>query len=125
MRRLFAVVLVLSFVAGCGGGGGVVEVDLSDNGSTIRLGENDRLELSLEGNPTTGFTWLVDHAVMLDQIGLPTHEPDSDLIGAPGVTTFVFEPSGSGEGELMLVYRREWEDVAPESTFFIDVIVDA
>lgn len=126
MRRLVAVVLTLAFVtAACGGGGGVVEVDLSDNGSTIRLDQDDRLELSLEGNPTTGFTWLVDHAVMLDQVGPPTQEPSSGLLGSPGITTFVFEPSGPGEGELMLVYRREWEDAAPESTFLIDVIVDA
>lgn len=125
MRRLQTAALALLIIAACGGDGRVVELDLGDSGSTVRLAPEDRIELMLEANPTTGFAWLVDHADGLDQVGSPTHDPESDLAGAPGLTTFVFEPTGPGEGELMLVYRRQWEDVAPEATFTIDVVVGA
>ena len=125
MKRLLTASLVLLVIAACGGDGRVIELDLGDSGSTIRLGSEDRIELVLQANPTTGFTWLVDHADGLEQVGAATHDPESDLVGAPGLTTFVFEPAGPGEGELMLVYRRQWEDVAPEATFVVDFVVGA
>nr|HID14920.1 hypothetical protein [Anaerolineae bacterium] len=57
-------------------------------------------------------------------MGEPTFEPQSDLAGAPGTQTIRFEAVGTGQTTLRLVYHRPWEeDVEPEETFSIQVVV--
>jgi len=125
-HRFLAVGLAAVLLAGgCGD---------DDNGSTIRLEPDEGttritidsdqvLEISLEGNPTTGYTWEIAGDGVVELVDR-SHRPTSDAEGSPGVTTLVFEPTTAGTGDLVLIYHRSWEeDVEPLETRTITVTV--
>jgi inhibitor of cysteine peptidase len=117
--------LALALIAAaCGDDGrGVVVVDEGDAGSRVTVERAGRLEVELEGNPTTGYTWEVERAGVMTLVHR-SHQPDSDAEGSGGVSTLVFEPTKTGSGDLVLVYLRQWEeDVAPLDTYTITVSV--
>lgn len=103
----------------------VTTLTAANDGTTVTLDIRDRLHVTLDGNPTTGFTWEVDGAVpeSLVQLGQPLFVPESDLIGAGGEFTFRFEAVASGSGTLRLIYHRPFETVAPADTFEVTVVV--
>ena len=84
------------------------------------------LVVSLEGNPTSGYTWDVaemDEGV-LRQVGETEFKPESGAIGSGGVQTLRFETVNSGQTTLKFVYHRSWEaDEEPSETFTIQVVV--
>lgn len=111
----------------CVSGPSALRLTEEDAGSTVRLAIGDTVEVVLDGNPTTGFTWetaALDESV-LKQLGQPEFQPESELIGAGGEFTFRFEAVGSGQTTLQLVYHRPWEThVARERTFEVTVEVE-
>ena len=117
--------LLFSTLAACGSGN-EIKLDASDNGSQVELNVGKTLAISLEGNPTTGYTWEaadLDDQV-LRQVGEPEFKPDSSAIGAGGVQILRFEVVNSGQTSLNLVYRRSWEvDMEPAETFSVQVTV--
>ncbi len=82
-------------------------------GSTQRLDVGDILEVSLPGNPTTGYVWEAAVPALLRQKGDAVHRSDSQLIGAGGITSFTFTATAAGDGILDLAWRRPWEKDAP------------
>jgi inhibitor of cysteine peptidase len=133
----FLIVAVLT--AGCGPakdvnfGADVVRADVKeinvaakDNGGRVDLALGQVLVVTLASNPTTGYSWQVVDAEgsILRQMGEAEFVPQSDLMGAPGVETLRFEPTGAGQTTLQLVYHRPWEkDVEPLETFSLQVTV--
>ena len=135
------VVLLLGMVlalAGCGqdtdlpAGVASEDVNLSakDGGSQVQVDVGQVLVLTLESNPTTGYSWEVVEAEdsVLRQSGEPEFEAASELdpplVGAGGVEVFRFEAVGTGETQLELVYHRPWEEgVEPLETFSVQVII--
>jgi inhibitor of cysteine peptidase len=103
-----------------------VKLDAGDDGSQVELNAGQTLVVSLEGNPTTGYTW---EAAELDeqvfhQVGETEFKPESGAIGAGGVQTLRFETVNSGQTTLNLVYHRPWEEnVEPAETFSIQVVL--
>jgi inhibitor of cysteine peptidase len=118
--------LVFALFSGCGANG--TSLTEADNGKTINLQPGETLTLTLESNPTTGYSWQVmelDNAV-LTQEGDPEYKQSSGaegLVGAGGTETFRFKTIGSGETSLSLGYMRPWESVPPVETFTIQVDV--
>lgn len=106
--------------------GGIV-LDETDDGTTVEVEVNDTFKVVLKGNPTTGYSWTAliseEDAGILRQVGEPTYIPDSDLTGAGGTYTFVFEAMAPGEAVLKLEYARPWESVPAEKTFTVTVRV--
>lgn len=105
---------------------GDVKLEAGDENSQVELNKGQFLTVSLEGNPTTGFTWeaadLDDQ--ILRQVGEAQFSPDSDLIGAGGTQTLRFEALNSGQTTLGLVYHRPWEDKSdPLKIFSVRVVV--
>ena len=99
---------------------------ISDNGSQIKLNKGQMLVITLEANPTTGYTWEVVESNMsvIRQVGEIEFQPESSLIGAGGVQTLRFETMNVGQTPLKLIYHRPWEkDVKPLKTFSLQVIV--
>lgn len=100
-----------------------------DSGSTAQLRVGDTIDVTLAGNPTTGFTWETEavDASVLKQLGEPEYVPDPHpvgVVGSGGKFTFRFEAVASGQTLLRLVYHRPWETgVAPEKTFEVTVVV--
>ena len=132
-------VIGLLLISGCGPahranfGADVVKADSNevmmgtvDNGGRADLAEGEVLVITLESNPTTGYSWQIaaGGGSVLQQIGEAEFSPQSDLMGAPGVETFRFEAASSGQAELSLLYQRPWEkDVEPLQTFSLQVFV--
>lgn len=143
----FALLGMLVMVVGCAGGedasaspdinrseeatvtAGDVALGAEDNGSEVVLAAGQVLEVTLESNPTTGFSWQVSEVdgAVLAQVGeavfqqAPTE--GEQLVGAGGVETLQFAAS-PGETTLTLEYRRPWEkDVDPLETFTVQVTV--
>ena len=129
MLKVFRIVLIfgllLTSLSACGVST-EVKLDAGDAGSQVELNAGQTLVVSLEGNPTTGFTWEaaeLDEQV-LRQVGEAEFKPETDPIGAGGVQTLRFETVNSGQTTLNLVYLRPWEeDVEPAETFSVQVIV--
>lgn len=102
-----------------------VTATIDDDGGSVELAVGDTLELALPGNPTTGYDWhmgAVDEAV-LRQVGETTFEPQSELLGAPGLVHLRFTAVGEGSTALELVYRRSFEDGSPLERFVLEVEV--
>ena len=102
-------------------------LNATDNNTTINVTAGEFLVVTLEGNPTTGYTWEVTEPLdeqVLRQVGEIAFVPESDLIGAGGVQIATFEAVGAGEATIKLVYHRPWEtEVEPVDTFTVNVTV--
>jgi inhibitor of cysteine peptidase len=138
-----AVLLVVLALVGCGATGGIdrgadvvradvkeVQVGAQDNGKRIEVEKGQTLVVTLESNPTTGYSWEVieGEGTVLQQKGevefQPSNAGDQQLVGAGGTETFRFEAAGTGEVTLKLIYHRSWEKgVEPLQTFSMQVTV--
>lgn len=117
-------------LAGCGGGsGGMVKANDEDNGGRVEMKVGGTLEIELESNPTTGYTWQVieSGAGVLEQTGASDYTSDSEgegAVGVGGTETFTFEAIAAGEVTLELAYMRPWEtEEEPADTFTLTVEV--
>ena len=128
MRRLSWLVVVGLVLLMTGCSGHEIRIDITDDGSTVKVSPGQVLAVTLESNPSTGYGWYVleELPAILEQQGEPEFvaEADSgDRVGAGGMTTLRFKTLKAGEAELTLGYRRPWEDKEPERTFEITVAV--
>jgi inhibitor of cysteine peptidase len=118
--------LALALFSGCGASG--TRITNADNGKQISVKSGDVVTITLESNPTTGYSWQVmeiDHAILV-QDGDPEYKQASGsegLVGAGGTETFHFRAIGSGTTTLNMGYMRPWESVPPIETFEIQVSV--
>ena len=101
---------------------------IQDAGKSIKLVPGQELQIALEGNPTTGYSWEIaqnDNAV-LSPVGDPEFQADSQLLGSGGKMILRFEGVAPGKTNLKLVYHRLWEkNVEPLETFVINVEVSS
>jgi inhibitor of cysteine peptidase len=146
-----ALLAVVALLAGCGGtgqgpalgpgdvqaderpaGGELAEIALgaADNGRQIELAPGQKVAITLESNPTTGYSWQVtevDEAVLkqVGEVEFSSSAPEGQqLVGAGGTETLRFEAQAAGQGTLTLAYHRSWEEgVEPLETFTVEVIV--
>jgi inhibitor of cysteine peptidase len=101
--------------------------DADDTSVQIKVGQV--LEISLEGNPTTGYSWEAkeSNGPALEPQGEPDYvqaETGSTLVGGGGTYTLRYAGTEAGTARLELIYHRSWEtDVAPLETFTLDVTV--
>ncbi len=124
-NALGRLVSILLLMVGCAAS--EVQVNESHNGSQRELSRGQILIVTLESNPTTGFSWQVAEIdpIILRQSGAAAYESSDKtglLVGAGGTETFRFEAIGAGKTILELVYRRPWEkDVPPAQTFSVEI----
>lgn len=118
-------VVVMAGLSGCSAETPLV-LGGEDDGREITLQKGQTLSIKLAANPTTGYSWefVESEGAILQQVGEPEFEADSDLLGAPGTQTLRFETVETGQMELRLVYQRPWKtDVEPLKTFTVQVTV--
>ncbi len=104
----------------------LVKITEQDAGTTVEMRAGELLEVTLKGNPTTGYMW--DVASVDPNILMPVDQlefqADSKAIGAPGKLTLRFEAKHAGETSLKLIYHRPWEkDTKPIDTFKVTVVI--
>ncbi len=99
-------------------------MDETDHETRITLRVGERLMVALQGNPTTGYEWEIDHepAIVKRLPGLEYLSP-SGPIGAGGVFYFRYQAMAVGEDRFTFVYRRPWEAGPPEKKFVVYITV--
>ena len=120
--------LGLLFGASTGPGRGVQRLTKADENSTVHLHPGERLEVTLSGNPNTGYTWelnSIDEKI-LRLLGKPEYRPSSGATGSGGEFTFAFEAIMPGQTVLRLAYCRSWEKgKQPVESFEVVVLCTA
>lgn len=128
MKRLLFVLLAITLMAGCASAakGDPIVLTGKDAGKSIEVKVGDTIQVSLEGNPTTGYNWVMapqDPAV-LEQQGEAEFKAVDESLGASGLITETFKAMKKGQTTLRLEYKRPWEkDITPEKTFEVTVVV--
>lgn len=105
-----------------------ITVTERQKGGSTGLEVGHVLRIELPANPTTGYAWTLAE-VDTDVLKPPPEEeylpPQTDAMGAGGISIWRFEAVGPGTTTLRLVYRRPWEEEAPPAeTFDFTVAVE-
>ncbi|WP_085625880.1 MULTISPECIES: protease inhibitor I42 family protein [unclassified Pseudomonas] len=93
-----------------------------------RLQVGQALTLTLPSNPSTGYRWRVENpaANVLQSLGPEVYSApeEENVVGSAGVSTWRYQASSTGDGQLVLVYQQPWAaDVAPVQTFDCRIVV--
>jgi inhibitor of cysteine peptidase len=121
--------LLVSLSACASGKSQNVVLTVKDAGRTLNINQGDVLEVTLEGNPSTGYSWepqSLDTTILRQKgdVEFQANNAYPGLVGSPGMITLRFEAVGAGQTALKLIYHRSFEpSVPPEETFEITVIV--
>jgi len=127
LMRTFVVMsffMVMALFSGCGANG--TSLTDADNGKQISVKAGDDITLTLESNPTTGYSWqvMVMDGTVVTQVGESEYRSDGQNIpGSGGTETFRFKAVNSGKTSLELGYMRPWESVQPLETFTLQIVV--
>ena len=124
---LAVALLGLFVVAGPAGATTTVTLGEADSGRTITVDAGTPIEVVLESNASTGFTWDIttvpDAGILAAAPGNGEYTaPESDLVGDAGVQTFRYETVGEGTTRLGLTYLRPWSG-EEAGTFAVTIVV--
>ncbi|MGE5390366.1 MAG: protease inhibitor I42 family protein [Deltaproteobacteria bacterium] len=104
----------------------MMSVDQNYNNKEYTMAVGQSFILSLPGNPSTGYSWMMDigdkSLLRLDGEGF---QPGADtrLIGQGGTNWWKMTALRSGTTKIKLNYQRPWESVQPAQTFEMTVII--
>jgi inhibitor of cysteine peptidase len=99
-------------------------LSVEDEGKTVKVKVGNQLNVSLDGNPSTGYHWEVGPggSTLLEQVGEAEFASDNNAVGSPGKVTLTFKAVKPGEETLQLVYHQPWETgAAPLKTFEVNI----
>jgi len=104
-----------------------VSLTAANKGSQVGVKAGEQIEITLDGNPSTGYTWEAKDldSTMFEQTGDPVfNSSNPSLVGSGGTLTLTFKALKAGTATLTLVYLRPWETgVDPIDTFAVTVTV--
>ncbi len=108
----------------------IEQLTFDDKGSSIELKKGDKIEIKLESNPSTGYSWALsketdETIVSLTSSEFIQTEKEEELVGSGGYEIFMFQAVKGGQAEIVLLYQRPWEDEEQEedSIFNLNVTV--
>ena len=125
-------ICIVSLVIAASGCAAQKEVVLSLEGNeNITLRKNQILQIELQSNPTTGYSWAVlstDTNQVIQQLGEPSYEAGTEakkgLVGAGGIEIYRFQAMKEGKAILVFQYSRPWEkDVEPAKRYVVQVTI--
>lgn len=118
--------VVLIPVTACGSAKQMA-LTMGDNGSQVEIMVGGEISITLEGNPSTGYTWEANNfdTTMFESVGDPVfNSSNPGLVGSGGTLTLTFKALKAGTSTLSLIYHRPWETgVEPIDTFTVTVTV--
>ena len=86
----------------------------------------DTYKLLLDSNPTTGYKWFAEFDENFLELVDQRYQLDSSAVGAGGKEVIVFRGIAAGVAEVVLTYKRPWEDEALKTeSFNINVAANA
>ena len=90
-----------------------------DNGKTVKVAVDGTVILSLESNPTTGFSWTgvdkVDKDILkLERNDYKQNASPAGMVGVGGTTVIVYRALKKGTAKIDLTYMQPWN---PDSEF--------
>jgi len=105
----------------------ILALNAADSGKQITANAGDSFTITLDSNPSTGFTWsisaITDEAVIYD-MGNEFKGADTDMVGAGGQEVWTFKTVDEGTSTIEMQYSRSWETgVEPAGTFNVTVVV--
>jgi inhibitor of cysteine peptidase len=131
MRRIAAILFLATTLVACGGGstggGTTIELTSADAGSAVPARVGDRIVISLEANPTTGYSWqqvpgLDESVVKFVSEDYQQAPASPNMVGVGGTDTLTYEAVGEGTTTVALGYQRSGDATAAES-FTVTVTV--
>ncbi len=135
MGRFLAIFMLALLITGCGDNDTVIaapqtiSLTSADSGKSLIVRSNDLLKITLDGNPTTGYTWSVsdETGTILKQDGDPQYTPSASgnmIAGSGGTYLFTFKAVQQGTAPLKFKYSQAWNPKGEAaSTFEITVTV--
>jgi inhibitor of cysteine peptidase len=104
----------------------IVTVTIVDQGKIVELKPGQKLQVTLDSNRTTGFSWSLESidAKILQQAGEPVYLPESkhEVVGGKGTESWLFTAIAPGEQPMRFLYRRPFEpNISPARTFAFTV----
>ncbi len=126
---VIGVIVIGGILAACGGNSPPAPTNLTaaDSGRNVTLKVGQKLVLTLEGNPSTGYGWevaQVDAAVLAPQ-GEPEYTAAANIPGSGGVFVFRFTAQAVGSTPLVLGYSRPFEpNTPPIEVFTVEITVE-
>jgi inhibitor of cysteine peptidase len=122
-HRILVIGLAVALMAAGCGDDDTVLLELDEEATRVTMSYEQALEVRLDGNPTTGYTWEIASEGVVELVDR-SHRPTGDADGSPGITTLVFSPVATGTADLVLIYHRSWEEgVEPLETRTITITV--
>ncbi|MFJ4650636.1 protease inhibitor I42 family protein [Nocardia sp. NPDC088792] len=106
-----------------------VRIGSDSDGKAITLTAGQGLVVTLDANPTTGFTWALTDLDqnIVKQNGAAEYEQDPNpdgRVGVGGKSVLNFVAANPGGTRLVLEYKRSWEQgVPPAKTFSVNLTV--
>jgi inhibitor of cysteine peptidase len=123
---LVTLTLVLIFITACSSSK-QVNLTAADKDSQVDVRAGDQIVITLDSNPSTGYTWEVKdlNTTILEQVGDPVFSSSNPgLVGSVGSLTITFKALKAGTATLTLVYHRPWETgIDPIDTFAVTITV--
>ena len=102
-------------------------VNVSESGKQIELSPGDSLVVTLDSNPSTGFSWSIAGISVEAVIEKASNEfqgADTGMMGAGGQEVWTFKALDKGTSTIEMQYSRSWEQgVEPAATFNVTVVV--
>ncbi len=107
---------------------------VTQDSTQVRLAVGEKMRIRLSTNRTTGYTWIADggcctsNDLSIAKVSKGNYKaPNTDLVGAPGVTTWTITALRPGTTDITVVTRPPGADntMSDEEVAMIHVIVTA
>ena len=102
-------------------------INVSESGKQIELSPGDSLVVTLDSNPSTGFSWAVSRISnegIVNKVSNEFKGADTGMVGAGGQEIWTFKALDKGTSTIEMKYVRPWETgVEPAATFNVTVVV--
>ena len=95
-----------------------------NNGSTIKVETGKVIEVKLDGQMGTGYSWKwIDNDFFIQE-GAPKIIPAGKKPGGNEITVFTLKAAKAGETKLLFSYQREWEKKQQsEKEYSVNVVI--
>ena len=105
----------------------ILALNAADSGKQITANAGDSFTVTLDSNPSTGFSWSISSITdedVIDDVNNEFNGADTGMVGAGGQEVWTFKAVDKGSSTIEMKYSRPWEQgVEPAATFNVTVVV--